>query len=87
MGLDAKNVPLTAEVQSIEKELADLVEIIKKDKQHVMSNGGSKVGLILGLILTLGAVIGTFGYILKKRSQAISEFDEGGEAEDRFVRV
>ena len=50
-------------------------------------NGGSKVGLIIGLILSLGAVAGAFFYIRKIRKPQFIDYDEGGEVEDHFYAM
>ena len=68
-------------------ELTNLKKILKTDQHNINMNGGSKVGLIIGLILSLGAVAGAFFYIKKIRKPQFIDYDEGGEVEDHFYAM
>ena len=50
----------------------------------MIERGGSNVGLILGIIVVIGSVVGTFVYINKKKAHFGDDFDEGGERDDDF---
>lgn len=75
---------LNSDITKVQAEIASLVAIIKQDKEEVYMKGGTKAGLILGLILSLGGVIGALLYVRKIRKPQFLEYDEGGEQEDSY---
>ena len=68
-------------------EMTSLVSIIRDDKIKVYAHGGSKVGLILGLIMTMGMVITSFYYINKNRKKLSEDYDEGGSVDDFYEKI
>ena len=87
-GTDSKNVEINKRITKIKAEIDALDKILTTDQYDVNRNGGSKVGLVIGLILTIGSVLSALVYIYKNKQTRISDFDEGGEAEgDFYYRV
>ena len=80
-------MPLKTRADKIKLELATLDKIIKNDKTEVNMNGGSKVGLVIGLMLTISSVVATVVYIIKQRQKHYEDFDEGGERDDVYQRI
>ena len=78
---------LNAKLTQINSELQSLVIIIKQDQEEVFMMGGTKAGLIIGLVLSLGAVVIALLYVKKMRKSQLSEFDEGGEQEDDYRQM
>ena len=76
-----------AKIKEINKEIGSLVLIIRKDVKEVYMRGGTKAGLIIGLMLSLGGVIGALLYVRKIRKPQFLEYDEGGEHEDHFKSI
>ena len=64
------------------EEMKSLSKIIIIDQGIVYANGGSRVGLILGLILVAGLVITAFHHINKNKNTISDDYDEGGLAEN-----
>ena len=75
---------LKAKLSLINKELESLKTIIKRDQELVFMRGGTKAGLIIGLMLSLGAVVIALCYVRKIRKAQFLEFDEGGQHEDDY---
>ena len=57
-----------------------------KDKLFENSEEGSPIGLYVGLILTAVMVIGALIMIQKKKADEYAMLEEGGEAEDVYLR-